>query len=484
MFKISRQIDVNKQFTPKHRIFLLSIFSALRRRAFTPSNKKFRRCVTHHMKFGATQDSWVPLARKKTLSRLGKMVRSTIARMVSQNARRKAGREQKWIDSLRIYCVGGHGGNGLPKYGGCGGQGGSIFFQATQSKDTKQSTKAAHKRANANQTDSLYGLFKSSFKLDPSKQKVIADAGENSSRYKIVGQVGKDVTLNVPKGVYVKDDSGNLLGQLDKSGDKILIAQGGSGGAATNGFLGQPGQKRFVRLDYKVIADLGLVGFPNAGKSTLLKAISQAKPKIASYPFTTIKPNLGQILYNDQREISMADLPGLIEGAHYNVGMGHQFLKHVERTSILLFVVAIDGFQLNPNSAHRSAYETVALLNKELELYNPDILLKPAICLINKMDVEGADEKLEMFMRHVEDSKTDPHAGLSNLNEDQKPEQLINFLDVVPMSAKFSQKSVVQVKDLLRTALDDLHSQDSNELVAEASKKLDLMISDTSPKLY
>ena len=131
-----------------------------------------------------------------------------------------------------------------------------------------------------------------------------------------------------------------------------------------------------------------MVGFPNAGKSTLLKAISKARPKIASYPFTTIKPNLGHIQYQeDEREITMADLPGLIEGAHINLGMGHRFLKHVERTRCLIFVIDVQGFQLNPHSVHRTAFETLVLLNKELELYNPDLLSKPAICIVNKVSM-------------------------------------------------------------------------------------------------
>ena len=116
-----------------------------------------------------------------------------------------------------------------------------------------------------------------------------------------------------------------------------------------------------------------------------MKAISKARPKIASYPFTTIKPNLGHIVYEDEREISMADLPGLIEGAHINVGLGHKFLKHVERTLCNVFVIDIQGFQLNPSSARRSALETLILLNKELEMYNPDLVSKPAICIVNKV---------------------------------------------------------------------------------------------------
>lgn len=163
------------------------------------------------------------------------------------------------------------------------------------------------------------------------------------------------------------------------------MAKGGTAGHPKNGFLGTKGQAYNVSLDLKLIADVGLVGFPNAGKSTLLKAISHAKPKIADYPckcscclfdccfelfwllVTTVRPNVGKIMYKDLRQISMADLPGLIEGAYANKGMGHSFLKHVERTKLLLLVVDINGFQLAPKYPHRSCLDTIALLNRVSE---------------------------------------------------------------------------------------------------------------------
>nr|CAD7432104.1 unnamed protein product [Timema monikensis] len=190
---------------------------------------------------------------------------------------------------------------------------------------------------------------------------------------------------------------------LDKTGSSILVAPGGPGGGPTNNFCGVKGQGHSVTLDLKLIADIGLVGFPNAGKSSLLKAISNAKPKVASYPFTTIRPNIGVLQYSDYRQITMADLPGLIEGAHANIGMGHKFLKHVERTKMLLLIVDIGGFQLSPRHTPRSCLETVLLLNKELELYKEDLLEKPAVLVINKMDLEGADEKLRAIQSHLKD---------------------------------------------------------------------------------
>jgi len=360
----------------------------------------------------------------------------------------------------------------LPKYGGCGGNGGSVYFQAVA-----QSGKRKRKKADE-EVVSLYQLFRDQFKGDPKNQVVKAIKGQDASNYKIVGAVGEDVTLKVPAGVFVNDSDGKVLAHLDQDGDRFMVCLGGCGGTPINGFAGQPGQRRHIRLDYKLIADCGLVGFPNAGKSTLLKAISRANPKIASYPFTTIKPNLGQLIYPDQREIKMADLPGLIEGAHYNVGMGHQFLRHVERTSMLVFVIDVNGFKLHETSTFRTAFETVSLLNRELELYNPDLLAKPAVCLVNKMDVDGSEDKLAELKDLLYKSKEDSEVGLHRLEEDQKPEKRINFMDIVPMSAKYSQKTVTVVKDRLRTLLDESNDSSTQMAVSEMSMKLDSMLTD------
>lgn len=158
-----------------------------------------------------------------------------------------------------------------------------------------------------------------------------------------MGSGGADVVIRSPVGVSVVTDQGEVIGDLLADEDVVLVAKGGPGGNKATEFMGLRGQARSVKLDLKLIADVGFVGFPNAGKSTLLKAISRARPKIASYPFTTIQPNLGICEFKDMRRMSLADLPGLIEGASYNLGMGHKFLKHVERTRMLLFVVDVNG---------------------------------------------------------------------------------------------------------------------------------------------
>ena len=191
-----------------------------------------------------------------------------------------------------------------------------------------------------------------------------------------MGSAGADVVIRSPVGVSVVTDQGEVIGDLLKEDDLIVVAKGGPGGNKTTDYMGLRGQARSVKLDLKLIADVGFVGFPNAGKSTLLKAISRAQPKIASYPFTTIQPNLGICEFPDLRRMSLADLPGLIEGASDNLGMGHKFLKHVERTRLLLFVVDVNGFQFKVDTPHRSALDTVLLLNRELELYKEELLTK------------------------------------------------------------------------------------------------------------
>ena len=179
-----------------------------------------------------------------------------------------------------------------------------------------------------------------------------------------MGENGQDVIIRSPVGVTVMTDGGEVLGDLVKEDDSVLVARGGPGGSRHTQYCGLRGQARSVKLDLKLIADVGFVGFPNAGKSTLLKAISRASPKIASYPFTTLEPKIGVVEFPDLRRMKLADLPGLIEGASDNLGMGHKFLKHVERCSLLLFIVDINGFQFKVDTQHRSAAETVKLLSK------------------------------------------------------------------------------------------------------------------------
>ncbi|XP_013139350.1 PREDICTED: GTP-binding protein 10 homolog [Papilio polytes] len=347
----------------------------------------------------------------------------------------------KFIDSVRLHVKGGTGGTGLPKFGGLGGQGGCVYCVGNENSNLRQMSKYRAKT-------------------------ITAGHGEDSRKAKIVGNPGSDVKLEVPLGVTVYREDGKVLGAIDKEGDTVIVARGGPGGNPDNNFLGHFGQTHHIRLDLKLIADIGLVGFPNAGKSSLLKAISRAKPRIANYPFTTIKPNKGIIQYEDLRQISMADLPGLIEGAHINIGLGHKFLKHVERTKLLLFIADVEGFRLSPKHTKRSCLETVLLLNKELELYDPELLNKPAILAINKMDLNGAED----ILKEVKESLSDIQNKIDKIPEEIRPENIISFEDIVGISA-LKGSSVEELKQLLRKRLDDL-AEESNPDIIEPSRLL------------
>ncbi|KAJ8723016.1 hypothetical protein PYW07_004196 [Mythimna separata] len=343
----------------------------------------------------------------------------------------------KFLDSVRLHVKGGTGGTGLPKFGGLGGQGGCVYCVGKEDANLK----------------TVMGRHRG--------KTVSAGHGEDSRKTKIVGNPGSDVRIEVPLGVTVYREDGKVLGSIDKEGETVILARGGPGGTEESNFLGRFGQAHHIRLDLKLIADIGLVGFPNAGKSSLLKAISRAQPKIANYPFTTIKPNKGIISYKDLRQISIADLPGLIEGAHINVGLGHSFLKHVERTKILLFIADVQGFQLSPKHPMRSCLETVLLLNKELELYDSELLQKPAILAVNKMDLPGTEDTLQ----HIKEAFRDINSVLDTMPEEVRPENVICFNDIIGISALTKGQSIEDLKQLLRKRLDDLAEETDPNIV-------------------
>ena len=282
----------------------------------------------------------------------------------------------RFADYAKIYVTAGSGGAGMSHFrrekyvpkggpdGGDGGAGGDILLVGNEQLNTL--------------LDLRYRKF------------IKAGHGENGQSSRKTGKDGEDVILEVPPGTVAFDaESRERIGEITKGGEKLLLAKGGKGGlgnwhfkSATNqtphhAQPGEPGEERVVELELKLIADVGLVGFPNAGKSTLLSVLSEAKPKIASYPFTTLEPNLGVVTFSDFRSFVMADIPGIIEDAHEGKGLGIQFLRHIERNNLLLFLA----------SAETDVENEYSSLLHELKEYRPDLLDKPRILVVTKMDL-------------------------------------------------------------------------------------------------
>ena len=295
-----------------------------------------------------------------------------------------------FLDEVKIFVRSGDGGNGLvafrrEKYvpkggpaGGDGGRGANVVFIVDEGLRTFM--------------DYRY------------QKKFVAPNGENGMSKGMHGRKSKDLYLKVPPGTVIRDtDTGEVLADLVEHEQEVIVARGGRGGRGNCRFAtpsnpapeiaenGEPGEERNLTLELKLMADVGLVGFPSVGKSTLLSITSKAKPKIADYHFTTLAPNLGVVETKDHRSFVMADLPGLIEGASQGVGLGHQFLRHIERTKVIVHVVdmsATDG---------RDPYEDYKIINQELGEYNMRLLERPQIVVANKMDIPAARENLEEF---------------------------------------------------------------------------------------
>lgn len=307
----------------------------------------------------------------------------------------------KFIDRVKIYVQAGTGGNGtvafrreahVPKggpSGGDGGRGGSVIFVATNSLSTLLDLR-------------YYREYK-------------AQNGEKGHAKKMHGADADDLVIRVPVGTCVyDDDTGNIIADLTKDGQRAVIAKGGRGGRGNARFAssrnpapkicenGEPGEKFNLRVELKLLADVGLVGFPSAGKSTLLSVVSKARPQIADYHFTTIVPNLGVVQVKDGRSFVMADLPGLIEGASQGKGLGHQFLRHIERCRVIVHVIDMSG------SEGRDPYEDYVTINKELGEYEYRLLERPQIIVANKMDGDEAEENLKKFKEKLGDQKVFP----------------------------------------------------------------------------
>lgn len=307
----------------------------------------------------------------------------------------------KFIDRVKIYVQAGTGGNGtvafrreahVPKggpSGGDGGRGGSVIFVATNSLSTLLDLR-------------YYREYK-------------AQNGEKGHAKKMHGADADDLVIRVPVGTCVyDDDTGNIIADLTKDGQRAVIAKGGRGGRGNARFAssrnpapkicenGEPGEKFNLRVELKLLADVGLVGFPSVGKSTLLSVVSKARPQIADYHFTTIVPNLGVVQVKDGRSFVMADLPGLIEGASQGKGLGYQFLRHIERCRVIVHIIDMSG------SEGRDPYEDYVTINKELGEYEYRLLERPQIIVANKMDGDEAEENLKKFKEKLGDQKVFP----------------------------------------------------------------------------
>ena len=310
--------------------------------------------------------------------------------------------KSNFVDQIRIFCRSGHGGAGSKHFmrnkltamggpdGGDGGRGAHIIL-----KGNTQLWTLLHLR-----------YFKN----------VLAEDGENGSKNNSTGSFGKDIFIEVPLGTVARDEeTGEIVGEILEDGQEIIIAKGGRGGLGNSNFKtstnqspeyaqpGETGVEGWKVLELKVLADVGLVGFPNAGKSTLLSSITAAKPKIADYAFTTLVPQLGMVEYRDGKSFCIADLPGIIEGAAEGKGLGHRFLRHIERNSILLFLIPADS------KDHKKEFE---ILHNELEQYNAEMLQKDFVIAISKSDM--LDEELKIAIAK-ELPKNIPHIFISSV---------------------------------------------------------------------
>ena len=295
-----------------------------------------------------------------------------------------------FYDHTKIYVEAGDGGNGSSHFrhekfaprggpdGGDGGRGGSVYLEATSNMNTLIDYRYRHH-------------FK-------------AGAGGAGMRQKMHGAKGEDVVLRVPCGTIVRDaDTNELIADLVEDGQRVMVARGGRGGLGNTHFAtathqapreaqkGEPGEERWITLELRLIADVGLVGYPNAGKSTLLSVVTAAQPKIADYPFTTLSPNLGVVVVGqpgsrDEIDFVLADIPGLIEGAAQGVGLGHEFLRHIDRTRLLIHM--LDGASLE-----RDPWQDFQTINQELREYGERLATRPQIVVLNKMDLPEAQER-------------------------------------------------------------------------------------------
>lgn len=332
-----------------------------------------------------------------------------------------------FIDSAKLYVKAGDGGNGSVSFhrekyvaaggpdGGDGGRGGDVVFVVNEGIRTL--------------ADFRY------------KRHYKAEGGQNGGAANCTGKSADDLVIKVPQGTIIKDEeTGRILADLTKLGQSAVIAKGGKGGAGNQHFAtptrqvpnfakpGEPGEERWILLELKLLADVGLIGYPNVGKSTILSMVSAARPKIADYHFTTLEPNLGVVQLGKDSSFVIADIPGLIEGAHEGVGLGLEFLKHVERTKLLLHVVDVSAIE------GRNPIEDFDVINNELKQYNSKLAERPQVVVANKMDVTGAEENLKLFTEEMTGRGLSvfPISAATNKGLDELMRHVANRLQEIP----------------------------------------------------
>ena len=339
-----------------------------------------------------------------------------------------------FVDEVEIRVEAGNGGDGCTAfrrekyiemggpYGGNGGHGADIIFKVDEG---------------------LHTL------LDLRYQKTIkASNGENGRGKNQHGKGAAPLIVKVPQGTVVTDlDTGLVLADLSKKDQEEVIAKGGRGGRGNSAFKtqtntcpdfsekGEEGERLNLKVEVKMLADVGLVGLPSVGKSTIISCVSKSKPKIAAYHFTTLNPNLGVVKASDGRSFVMADLPGLIEGASEGEGLGDKFLRHIERTRVICHVVDMSGSEM------RDPYDDYVMINKELEAFNEKLIKKPMIVVANKMDIDGAKENLEEFKKKV-DCEIFEVSAATNTGLQAVVDRLADLLDTIPNNPLYDESQI------------------------------------------
>lgn len=360
-----------------------------------------------------------------------------------------------FVDKAKIYVKGGDGGDGIvafrrEKYvpdggpaGGDGGRGGDVIFRVDEGLRTLMDFR-----------------YQRHFKADKGIK------GRNRSQH---GANADHMIVRIPPGtILIDDDTQEIIADLTRHGQQVVVARGGRGGRGNARFAtaankapelaenGEEGQERYIVMELKVMADVGLVGFPSVGKSTLLSVVSAAQPKIGAYHFTTITPNLGVVDVGDGRSFVMADLPGLIEGASEGIGLGHEFLRHVERTRIIIHVVDMSG------SEGRDPFEDWVLINDELKQYNAALIDRPQIVAANKMDMPESEENLIAFRERVAELRPDleimPISSLTRQGVQELLYRATDILDSIPAAPVVEEVSGTTERKVYKLEAEDDNS--------------------------